>query len=138
MAKKKTGSTKKAKRSVPRKARGRKAAKKNGAPTRRRQAKKNQRARRARLERGLDSGRTQVIPESEPERSMAAGQSGDIESLSDVEDADSESVEELVEEGQDYEAEIVGGVERAADRPEKEVRTDVEEEPRPRPKRQTL
>jgi len=45
----------------------------------------------------------------------AAGQSGDTEGLSRTEDVDSESVEELTEEGQDYEAEIVSGVEEALD-----------------------
>lgn len=48
----------------------------------------------------------------------AAGQSGDLQGLSEVEDVESESVEELVEEGQDYEAEVVAGVERAGDTPD--------------------
>ena len=43
----------------------------------------------------------------------SAGQSGDIEGLPDEPDADSESVEELVEEGQYFEAEVVDGVENA-------------------------
>jgi hypothetical protein len=140
MTKKKANNKKKSKkRAVAKKARGKKVArKKTAARANRQRAAKNLRARRQRLSRGLDSGRATVIPESEPERSLAAGQSGDVEGLSDIEDADSESVEELAEEGQDYEAEIVSGVERAADRPGEEVRTDVEEEERPRPKRQTL
>lgn len=96
------------------------------------------RSRRSRLSRGPDSSRATVVPEGEPERTRAAGQSGDTEGLSGIEDADSESVEELAEEGQDYEAEIVSGIERAADRPGKEVRTDLEEEERPRPERRTL
>ena len=45
----------------------------------------------------------------------AAGQSGDLQGLSEVADADSESVEELVEEGQAMEAETIAGVEKAAD-----------------------
>jgi len=44
-----------------------------------------------------------------------AGQSGDVQALSSVEDVDSESVEELVEEGQAFEAGIVDGVENAPD-----------------------
>jgi len=44
-----------------------------------------------------------------------AGQAGDTTLISDVATADSESVKELVEEGQDFEAEIIAGVERAAD-----------------------
>lgn len=47
--------------------------------------------------------------------SSAAGQSGDLQGLSEIADADSESVEELVEEGQALEADVVAGVERAAD-----------------------
>jgi N utilization substance protein A len=43
----------------------------------------------------------------------SAGQSGDVEGLSEEPEADSESVEELVEEGQYYEAEVVDGVENA-------------------------
>lgn len=41
----------------------------------------------------------------------SAGQSGDIQQLSDAADADSESVEELVEEGNAFEADAVQGVE---------------------------
>jgi hypothetical protein len=43
----------------------------------------------------------------------SAGQSGDIQQLSDVAGADSESVEELVEEGNAFEAGAVEGVEDA-------------------------
>ena len=52
----------------------------------------------------------------------AAGQSGDTQGLSNVEEADSESVEELVEEGQDFEAGAVAGIEEA-DASQGEVRT---------------
>jgi hypothetical protein len=52
----------------------------------------------------------------------SAGQSGDLQGLSEVADADSESVEELVEEGQALEAEAVEGVEDAPDADVKEVR----------------
>jgi hypothetical protein len=52
----------------------------------------------------------------------SAGQSGDLQGLSRVEDADSESVAELLEEGNTFEAEVVAGVE-AADDDEMEVRT---------------
>jgi hypothetical protein len=55
--------------------------------------------------------------------SRSAGQSGDLQGLSDVEGADSESVEELLEEGNAFEADIVAGVESAGDADEKEVRT---------------
>src|SRR5271156_5756774 len=55
--------------------------------------------------------------------SNSAGQSGDVEGLSETEEADSESVSELAEEGQDYEAEVVSGVENAPDADQGEVRT---------------
>jgi hypothetical protein len=53
----------------------------------------------------------------------AGGQSGDVQGLSESEGADSESVAELAEEGQDYEAEVVSGVENAPDADRGEVRT---------------
>lgn len=53
----------------------------------------------------------------------AAGQSGDIEDLRDTASADSESVEELAAEGQDFEAEVVDAVENAPDPDESEVKT---------------
>ena len=53
----------------------------------------------------------------------AAGQSGDLQGLSRAEDADSESVEELIEEGQAFEADVVSGVENAPDADQGEVRT---------------
>jgi hypothetical protein len=48
-------------------------------------------------------------------------QSGDLQGLSRLEAADSESVEELIEEGNAFEADVVAGVESAGD--EEEVRT---------------
>lgn len=54
---------------------------------------------------------------------ITGGQSGDTQGLSNVESADSESVEELAEEGQDYEAEAVSGVENALDPDQSEVTT---------------
>jgi len=53
----------------------------------------------------------------------AAGQSGDLQGLSRSENADSESVEELLEEGQSFEADVVSGVENAPDADQGEVRT---------------
>jgi hypothetical protein len=59
----------------------------------------------------------------------SAGQSGDTQGLSDMAEADSESVEELVEEGQYFEAAVVSGVENAPDADEGEVHTtEVEED----------
>lgn len=60
--------------------------------------------------------------------SRTAGQSGDTEGLSDVEDVDSESVEKLVEEGQDFEAELVDAVGKAPDPDEGELDAEVPED----------
>ena len=53
----------------------------------------------------------------------SAGQSGDNQGLSDVAEAGSESVEELLEEGQSFEAEAIGGVQDAPDADVAEVHT---------------
>ena len=53
----------------------------------------------------------------------SGGQSGDTQGLSQRESVDSESVTELAEEGQDFEAEAVSGVENARDPDEGEVTT---------------
>jgi hypothetical protein len=50
-------------------------------------------------------------------------QSGDLQGLSNVQRADSESVDELLEQGNAFEAEAVKGVEDAGDSDECEVRT---------------
>jgi hypothetical protein len=55
--------------------------------------------------------------------SSSAGQSGDIQQLSDIASADSESVEELIEEGNAFEAAAVDGVENAKDADVSEVTT---------------
>jgi hypothetical protein len=55
--------------------------------------------------------------------SAAGGQSGDLQGLSRWESIESESVEELVEEGQSFEAEVVSGIENAKDPDEGEVTT---------------
>lgn len=62
------------------------------------------------------SGRRGLGPES-------GGQSGDTQGLSRRSYDDSESVEELMEEGQYMEAEAVSGVENARDADQGEVRT---------------
>jgi hypothetical protein len=70
---------------------------------------------------GNDPG--QVGPDS-------AGQSGDPQDLSPIEDASEESVEELADRDQASEAEAVEGSEDAADHPERPVHTH-DEYPRP-------
>jgi hypothetical protein len=59
----------------------------------------------------------------------SGGQSGDLQGLTNREGADSESVGELLEEGNAFEAEVVKGVEDVPDADEGEVRThEVPEE----------
>jgi hypothetical protein len=62
-----------------------------------------------------------VAPEGLAARS--GGQSGDLQGLSSREGVDSESVDELLEEGNAFEAEVVKGVEDAGDAEEREVHT---------------
>jgi|SRR5580698_1354470 hypothetical protein len=60
---------------------------------------------------------------TEDVRARSAGQSGALQGLSDAAGADSESVDELIEEGNAFEAGIVSGVEAADRDDEKEVHT---------------
>jgi len=53
----------------------------------------------------------------------SGGQSGNLEGLSNSAGADSESVNELLEEGNAFEAEVVEGVESVPDADQGEVRT---------------
>lgn len=53
-----------------------------------------------------------------------AGRSSDTQGLSAVEDVDSESVAELADEGQAFEAEVLDGVERAGAANQGEVTTE--------------
>ena len=55
-------------------------------------------------------------------RTRSGGRSGDFQGLSTAQGADSESVSELLDEGNPFEASVVAGVE-AADEDEGEVRT---------------
>jgi hypothetical protein len=64
------------------------------------------------------------LPDSLPSSTEFSGlQSGDLQGLSSVESADSESVDELMEEGNAFEAGVVAGVEDSEGRDEEEVRT---------------
>jgi hypothetical protein len=56
-------------------------------------------------------------------RGRSGLQSGDLQGVSNIESADSESVDELLEEGNAFEAGIVSGVEESRGREGKEVRT---------------
>jgi hypothetical protein len=80
------------------------------------------------VRRKASRGRRQIINPVTPSgrRGLGAasgGQSGDTQGLSRRDFDDSESVEELMEEGQYMEAEAVSGVENAPDADQGEVRT---------------
>ena len=57
---------------------------------------------------------------------QSAGQSGSAQGLSEVEDVDEESVEELADTDQAFESAAVEGVEDAADHPERPTHTHNE------------
>ena len=109
-------------------------------PTPQAKATKNPKPRTAAVGRKAPRGTTRIIRSSLASRgegqsvatinlepkglgSKSGGQSGDLQGLSDIESADSESVDELLEEGNAFEAEVVKGVEDAPDADEGEVRT---------------
>ena len=92
------------------------AAKKKPAARKKPVAKKVTRRRAEIINPVTPSGRRGLGPES-------GGQSGDTQGLSRRSYDDSESVEELMEEGQYMEAEAVSGVENAPDADQGEVRT---------------
>jgi RNA polymerase primary sigma factor len=73
---------------------------------------------------GTRRGRADAAPFSVDRPQPISGeQSGDLQGLSNVESADSESVDELLEEGNAFEADAVKGVEDAGDFEEREVHT---------------
>ncbi len=102
-------------------------------PARKKQAKKKAPARRAASRKKIGRKRTRARGTSENVGSVAyepaglgarsGGQSGDLQGLSNRGVADSESVDELLEEGNAFEAEAVKGVQDAPDADEGEVRT---------------
>lgn len=78
------------------------------------------------ISRKAPTGRSQSRRSStlrETTSSRSGEMSGDLQGLSDVERADSESVDELVEEGNAFEAGVIAGVEDADEHGEREVHT---------------
>src|SRR5882672_2428289 len=68
-------------------------------------------------------GQSVATVASEPEglRARSGGQAGDLQGLTSKAGADSESVDELLEEGNAFEAEVVKGVQDATDADKSEV-----------------
>ena len=73
---------------------------------------------------GTRSGRQTdgTVEQTEPDLTRGR-QAGDLQGLSGVEEADSESVRGLVEEGQAFEAEVIDAVENAPDPDVAEITT---------------
>jgi hypothetical protein len=122
-AKKKTPTKKVLKRKLTnRTAARKKATVKTKAPRKRTlRAKKKTAPRKAARKESRSVKTEPFLPEALGSRS--GQQSGDLQGLSNVEGAASESVNELLEEGNAFEADVVAGVEDADDSDEKEVRT---------------
>ena len=85
-------------------------------PTKKKALKKNR-------ARGKSQGVDSVVFEPKGLGARSGGQSGDLQGLSNRAGADSESVDELLEEGNAFEAEVVKGIEDVPDADEGEVRT---------------
>jgi hypothetical protein len=107
----------KPKKSLAKKAPKKKARAKKAAPKKKPAQKKRSRAR------GKSQSVATVAFERKGLGAKSGGQSGDLQGLSDSASADSESVDELLEEGNAFEAEVVEGVENVPDADRGEVRT---------------
>ena len=82
----------------------------------------------------LDPKRSKILRVEENDPQVVKGRmSGDVQNLSAQELNDSESVEELVEEGQDFEGELIQGIENAPPADQGDVKThgspDADKEP---------
>jgi hypothetical protein len=115
--KKKNKPKPKPKKAVKKKAAPKKIARPKKAPTKKKTAPKKPGARGKSQNAGTASFERRALGAN------AAGQSGDLQGLSDAAGADSESVDELLEEGNSFEAEVVKGVEDAPDADQGEIRT---------------
>jgi hypothetical protein len=118
---------------TPKKSRNKNKAKLKKAPRKEAAHKKKAPRKKAAPKRRMARGKSQnVATISFEPRGLGAnfgGQSGDLQGLSNSAGADSESVDELLEEGNAYEAEVVEGVENAPDADQGGVRThEVPEE----------
>jgi len=107
---------------TPKKKKAKKRPASKSAPSKKKKTiKKTMKAAKKRARKVVRSSTRAFSPERLP--AVPGGQAGDLQGLSSREGADSESVEELVEEGNAFEADVVTGVEAADDADEKEVHT---------------
>jgi N utilization substance protein A len=72
---------------------------------------------------GPEAGKAAAALQPESTKSDSAGQAGSLQGLVDAPEADSEGVDELLEEGNAFEAGIIAGVEDAPDADQGEVKT---------------
>jgi hypothetical protein len=115
--KKKKKSSPKPKKALRKKAAPKKKARPKKAATRKKAAPKKGRAR------GKSRNVATLAFEPKGLGARSGGQSGDLQGLSNSAGADSESVDELLEEGNAYEAEVVEGVENVPDADRGGIRT---------------
>ena len=118
MPRKKTNKSR-AKAVSSRKAKSNASAKIKGRKTRPARKRKSRKKRIA----GRESSADMVAYKTRGLGANSAGQSGDTQGLPGTAVGDSESVEELLEEGQTFEAEVLEGVENALDADKSEVKT---------------
>jgi len=114
-------------------AKPRKASKKKAAPKKKAQPKKTAPKKKAARKNLRAKGKSQSVGtitfEPKGLGANSGGQSGDLQGLSDSAGADSESVDELLKEGNAFEAEVVEGVQNVPDADQGEIRThEVEED----------
>jgi hypothetical protein len=119
----------KSKKTLGKKATPKKKARPKKVALARKIAPKKKPARKIRRARGKSQSVTTVAFEPKGLGANSGGQSGDLQGLSNSASADSESVDELLEEGKAFEAEVVEGVENVPDADQGEVRThEVQED----------
>ncbi len=102
---------------------GRKARKKKKPTAKKNLPRKKRPSTKKKHVRGRSETVDSVVFEPKGLGARSGGQSGDVQGLSRIERAGSESVEELVAEGNAFEAEVVKGVEDASYADEEEVPT---------------
>jgi hypothetical protein len=112
----------------PKRVSGKKAApKKKARPKKAAQRKRAAQKKRGAREKSQAVGTVRFEPKGLGANS--GGQSGDLQGLSDSAGADSESVDELLEEGNAFEAEVVEGIQNVPDADQGEIKTrEVQED----------
>ena len=112
----------KKKKMKPKKPLKKKAAPKKKARTKKAAPRKKP-ARKSSTTRGKGERGATVTFEPKGLGANSGGQSGDLQGLSDSASADSESVDELLEEGNAFEAEVVEGIQNVRDADQGEITT---------------